>query len=682
MPSTAQEQYLLELVNDARLDPVGDAARYIGSWSPLASSQPDIQSALTYFGVSGPALLAAFRGLQPAQPLAWSDVLAGGARVHDGAMVAAGQQTHQAPARPTSAGGSQPRAMPIGREGRTSTPTPRTASTRRQDSWSTGAAALPPVACSRRRGHRVNEMNPALREVGIGVVADPGDAHGLGPSVVTEDFGSRGTGGSFLLGVAYADRDGDGFYTPGEGLGGLVVSVGGTVAVSGDSGGYALSTGLGGQQAVNLSGGGLSGPVAVTLSLTDAAGNGENVKLDVVSGNRLQVSTSATVGGAVGIVAALGVQSVTLAESDGTGRSLLANAGGDTLLGRRGATTSWWAERATTRWPAAGGVNSLDGGGGYDTAVFGFASTAASVTAVAGGWRVSDGPEVDTVTGFQAFRFTDRTLASLDPLAALRLDSTLVTARSTSVTTDAAGDHVLWNGSLSASVDGLRTLEFLDGSMVYARDDPAAQVDRLYGACLGRAPDADGEASWTAVLHSGTPLAQVAAGFLGSVEFSARYGGLDDGAFVDRLYQNVLGRLPDAAGRAAWTDNLAAGMSRADVVVGFSESAENKGGHRRGDGSGYLGPGRERGRGRPALRHGARAQAGDGRPGDLDRAAGRERHDAPAGGRRLRILGRVPVRLRRAHGQPVRRCALRERTAPSRRACRASRPGRARWRAG
>ena len=60
---TAEEQFLLELINEARLNPLANAARYISSYSPLTSSDGDIQTALTYFGVSGTALQSAYAAL-------------------------------------------------------------------------------------------------------------------------------------------------------------------------------------------------------------------------------------------------------------------------------------------------------------------------------------------------------------------------------------------------------------------------------------------------------------------------------------------------------------------------------------------------------------------------------------------------------------------------------------------
>lgn len=105
----------------------------------------------------------------------------------------------------------------------------------------------------------------------------------------------------------------------------------------------------------------------------------------------------------------------------------------------------------------------------------------------------------------------------------------------------------------------------------------AAEVARLYPTVLGRMPDPIGLAGWTAMLDAGTrSLAQVTEGFMGSQEFQARYGATSNDDFVRLLYVNTLHRQPDPAGLAGWTNALNAGSSRADVVVGFSESVENQ----------------------------------------------------------------------------------------------------------
>src|SRR6185312_15309853 len=108
-------------------------------------------------------------------------------------------------------------------------------------------------------------------------------------------------------------------------------------------------------------------------------------------------------------------------------------------------------------------------------------------------------------------------------------------------------------------------------------DAAAGQVARLYDTVLGRRPDGSGLANWTHALESGTSLQTVADGFVGSQEFQATYGALDNAGFVTLLYHNVLHRDPDAGGLANWVTALAGGQTRAQVVVGFSESPEHIG---------------------------------------------------------------------------------------------------------
>ncbi len=66
------------------------------------------------------------------------------------------------------------------------------------------------------RGHRVNLLDPASREVGVGM--SYGMFNGVNAATFTEDFASSGSA-VYLTGVAYTDaKVKDHFYTPGEGL--------------------------------------------------------------------------------------------------------------------------------------------------------------------------------------------------------------------------------------------------------------------------------------------------------------------------------------------------------------------------------------------------------------------------------------------------------------------------------
>ncbi|NLD75713.1 MAG: DUF4214 domain-containing protein [Acidimicrobiales bacterium] len=100
-------------------------------------------------------------------------------------------------------------------------------------------------------------------------------------------------------------------------------------------------------------------------------------------------------------------------------------------------------------------------------------------------------------------------------------------------------------------------------------------VLRLYRAYFRRDPDRAGLAYWVARYSSGEmSLAAISSFFAGSEEFRKTYGALSDADFVRLVYQNVLGRQPDAKGEQHWTSKLATGTSRGQVMIGFSESPE------------------------------------------------------------------------------------------------------------
>lgn len=106
-----------------------------------------------------------------------------------------------------------------------------------------------------------------------------------------------------------------------------------------------------------------------------------------------------------------------------------------------------------------------------------------------------------------------------------------------------------------------------------------SEIYRLYEAILGRAPDASGLQSNIAALAAGATIAAIAAALINSDEFRQKYGSPSDSQFVTLLYQNALGRSPDAGGLASWMGSLQGGGldSRAAVAVGIADSDE---GHR------------------------------------------------------------------------------------------------------
>ena len=105
-------------------------------------------------------------------------------------------------------------------------------------------------------------------------------------------------------------------------------------------------------------------------------------------------------------------------------------------------------------------------------------------------------------------------------------------------------------------------------------------IIRLYTAYFLRLPDYGGLMYWFNTMYpgsgAGSSLAQVSDQFAGSAEFVARYGALSNSGFVALVYQNVLGRTAEPGGFTYWVGQLNAGMTRGQMMIGFSESAENQ----------------------------------------------------------------------------------------------------------
>lgn len=373
MAASDLEQLLLEYVNDARLNPMGDAARYISSYSPLTSPDTQIQNALSYFGVSGAALQSAFQALTPVQPVAWNDALASASRAHDQVMISTQTQTHQAPGEDEFSTRDQQAGYTnwagLGENVYAYATSPLMAQAGFMVDWGNGPDGMQSDA-----GHRANIMNGLYKEVGIGLVAQTDSSNAVGPEVITEDFGVHRNSGNYVLGVAYTDRDGNDFYSLGEGRGDLQVTAAGGSAVSAASGGYQLATSTV-AQTISLSGGGLSGTVTVAIPA-----GGANMKLDVVNGTELKFSGSGTVSGPVATVEATfaGGQTIALAGSGqhhlignvgndaltagGNGDYLLGGAGADTLLGGSG-NDHLYGQSASG---GSDGADRLSGGDGGD----------------------------------------------------------------------------------------------------------------------------------------------------------------------------------------------------------------------------------------------------------------------------------------------------------------------------
>jgi Ca2+-binding RTX toxin-like protein len=171
---------------------------------------------------------------------------------------------------------------------------------------------------------------------------------------------------------------------------------------------------------------------------------------------------------------------------------------------------------------AGAGNDIIDGGTGVDTAVYAASAASYQVNKTSNGYSVIGGPDGgDSLLNVERIRFADKTIAL-----------------------DIGGN--------------------------------AGQAYRLYQAAFDRKPDHAGLGAQINGLDSGMSLLQISQNFINSAEFQQRYGANPSNeAFVTLLYANVLHRVSDADGYAVQVNALNAGMSRAQLLVNFSESNEN-----------------------------------------------------------------------------------------------------------
>lgn len=111
----------------------------------------------------------------------------------------------------------------------------------------------------------------------------------------------------------------------------------------------------------------------------------------------------------------------------------------------------------------------------------------------------------------------------------------------------------------------------------YGRTVNRAQVEayatRLYKLCLGREPEAAGLLDWTDRMCNGIETGSSAArGFFFSDEF--RLKNTTNEEYVELLYNVMMGRASDAAGKADWVYKLENGVGREGVFRGFAYSTE------------------------------------------------------------------------------------------------------------
>jgi hypothetical protein len=100
------------------------------------------------------------------------------------------------------------------------------------------------------------------------------------------------------------------------------------------------------------------------------------------------------------------------------------------------------------------------------------------------------------------------------------------------------------------------------------------KISALYCAFFDRAPDKSGLDYWNAAMtDNGGDLRAIAQSFASHPVFASTYGAMNNQAFVEAIYKNMLGSAGDEHGIAYWVSQLDTGAARADVVESFLTSA-------------------------------------------------------------------------------------------------------------
>lgn len=332
MALTAAEQYLLELINRARLDPQAEADRY----------GVDLNSGLSAGTIDGSSK----------QVLAHNSQLEAAAKAHGDWMLKANNFSH------TGANGSSPGDRM------------EDAGYKFTGSWtwlenlawtgSTGSVNLARAieqhheGLYRSAGHRANTFSEPVQEIGVAQVSGKFTYQGgtFNASMLTEKFAKSGSD-VFVTGVSYRDRDGDAFYSIGEARKNVWIRVDGETQDAGSAGGYGVATDASSNSKVAIGNGGKT-RAELVVDTSDG-----NVKLDMVKAKNgdwhLELSGSAKLKTGIKDAKLLGLDDLDLT---GTSKrnELTGNAGDNVLKGASG----------RDKLKGLGGDDTLEGGGGRD----------------------------------------------------------------------------------------------------------------------------------------------------------------------------------------------------------------------------------------------------------------------------------------------------------------------------
>lgn len=237
---TDEEQHYLELINRARANPTQEGIFL------ATNTDPSVLASIQQYGVNLTMMKDELALLPSRMPLAFNKELSIAARGHNQYQFDQALQTHDS----ANGDGIAKRATAAGYDWSSIGENVFSYATNSihghigfQIDWGPPSAPGDTDGMQNPRGHRDN-IHADFREIGIGVINGTNTVAGrtVGSQLVTQNFGTNNFDEAFVTGVAYHDLNGNSFYDPGEGIGGLTVTVEGAdfYAVTTNSGGYTI----------------------------------------------------------------------------------------------------------------------------------------------------------------------------------------------------------------------------------------------------------------------------------------------------------------------------------------------------------------------------------------------------------------------------------------------------------
>ncbi|MBX7165120.1 MAG: DUF4214 domain-containing protein [Pirellulales bacterium] len=544
---TPLEQLHLELINQARANPLAAISRY---------GVADLNEGLVP-GTIAPG---------PKQPLAPLDILSNVARAHSADMLARNYFAHVNPEgqgpgeRATAAGYAYQylgENLAWGNYG--TTPSDQVV-----DNLHGGLIRSP--------HHREALFFPNFEEIGVGLVAGYKPGESTLSHFTTNLFGANG-GPRYLTGVVYADiyRD-DNFYTPGEGLGNILITVRSATGqvfttTTGPSGGYALEL-PSGSYSITAMGIGLLGEQYATTVIQTS-----NVKVDFVRdgapslGYFIEEAYQSLLGRNP---SQADINAWVIPASSTSLRAVLAGfVGSDEYLARAGSAPAFVTNayrQVLGRSPAPNEVNTWVGQflAGLPRSAF--------ANAVASSGELTNRLESYNTRYRALFGFTPDTEQTYAWTLAANgnvpwLNTLLVDTLGRGATDT---ERLAWS---KAMADGVTRTQVAD-LFLRSPERLGGLIGGYYLNILGRAASSSELNAWIGAVQNGAALETVQSLLYGSSEFLARVGG-NNTAFVQTLYQQVLGRQGSPGEWNLWVGPLNAGAAtRSGTATVFLTSPE------------------------------------------------------------------------------------------------------------